>query len=258
MSANKIAAPALHRPPPFKGAFYAGWAGAILLSAIAVWGLRTQESPTRATVAPVPAVTPGAAVGPWHIPASRRGLAAELPMTNIAIVATEPSALEASLAREVQADPAGVAELALLLPPGKIQNEALASAVMTWARADPQTAAEWVALLPENHLRTLAVERLIPTWTASAMDAAARWIAELPAGGSRDAALRIFARIVADDDPDIALSLSDTIANGPQRNLSLERLGREWLRRDPEAAAAALVQTSLPEARRQALLAEQR
>lgn len=231
-------------------------AGAILLPVIAVWCIRTKELPTLTTVAPVlPSVTlEEMPAVPRHIPTSRRDSAAELPITMTSIAAADLSALEDSLASEIRADPAGAAALALLLPPGKMQDDALASAVMTWALADPQTAAAWVAALPEDRLRTLAIERLVPTWTASSMDAAARWLAQLPASASRDAALRILARIIADDDPDIALTLVDIIANGQQRNLSLERLGREWLRRDPAAAAAALVQSSLPEARRQALL----
>ena len=206
---------------------------------------------------PTPSTHVARTAGPATAPLddSTPPLSSALPDPSAVVARTDdPSPLENLLAEEGLADPAGTADLALRLPPGQPQERALAAAVRAWAHAQPRAAAEWIAALPQGRLRTLATEHLVPTWSVTSIDDATRWLVQQPAGAARDAGLRIVAHIVADQDPDLSFTLTESIGNDYQRNRMLETLGREWLQRDPVRATAALVQSSLPSAHQQSLI----
>jgi RNA polymerase sigma factor (sigma-70 family) len=155
-------------------------------------------------------------------------------------------------------NPAQAAEFVAKLPAGELQSQAAVEVVYRWALTDAKAAGQWVKEFPEGQTREGAAKRLMDGWAAGEGDlqAAVKWLEQLPAGPTRDKAAQAFVMGAAWKEPELAAKWVGAFADDALRNQQTEQIARKWLRTDPETAQKWLQSTSLPEARKQQLLAK--
>ena len=81
-----------------------------------------------------------------------------------------------------------------------------------------------------------AARSVAAQWARQDPVATTGWLERLPAGATRDAAVSAFTQQAVESDPEGAAAWASTIANQDVRNTDLERIARQWLRKDKTAA----------------------
>jgi hypothetical protein len=76
----------------------------------------------------------------------------------------------------------------------------------------------------------------------------------LPDDGSRQNALQSYVSALAGQRPEIAATYADGITDPDKRNEAIENIAQGWLQSSPNDAKKWLMNTSLPDDRKQALL----
>jgi hypothetical protein len=153
-------------------------------------------------------------------------------------------------------DPSQAAQLAASIGPGALQSEALRTVATFWVfhYGDAPDAAAWSATLPLGLTRAAAVAAIAKDWVVLDPVATGAWLESLPADDTRAKAAEAYVDHAACFRPDLASRLVDSITDETKRNQQIEAIAREWLKTEPDAAAAWLQQTSLPVTRKQELL----
>jgi hypothetical protein len=96
---------------------------------------------------------------------------------------------------------------------------------------------DWMAgNLPSDQLRE-NVDKLIGQWTQQDYLAAGKWLSESSAGPAKNAAIDTYASTVAEYEPQTAVQWAMTLPDGPERQATLQRILRNWPKRDAAAAA---------------------
>ena len=109
--------------------------------------------------------------------------------------------------------------------------------------------------LPESVNRTAAVGSLVNSWVDKSPDEAGAWLAAQPSGASRDQGAIVFALKSLDSDPEVSLDWAASINATDQRQKGVDGLLDAWLKKDPKAARAWVLQSErLSEADRARLL----
>jgi hypothetical protein len=90
-------------------------------------------------------------------------------------------------------------------------------------------------------------------WGAENPKASAAWIETLR-GRTREQAIEGFVQGAANYEPQLAAQWALALPRENSRNGAIEAVASQWLNIDPVAAQAWLVQTALPEERKQKLL----
>ncbi len=158
----------------------------------------------------------------------------------------------------VAAQPEQAAAFVASLPPGAVQSEAAADVVARWAQQDPKAAAQWVEAFPEGPARERAANSLINIWAmATGKPAeAVQWLEAQPAGPARDRLAQQFVALTEGVRPDLAAPWANAFTDDRLRQFHVEQIARAWLNTDPDAARRWLHGTSLPEEKKQQLLAK--
>lgn len=81
------------------------------------------------------------------------------------------------------------------------------------------------------------IETLVGQWTQQDYLAAGKWLTAAPAGEAKAAAVRIYAKTVAEYEPQTAVQWALTLPAGPQRQGTMESIFRNWPPADPSGAA---------------------
>ena len=144
------------------------------------------------------------------------------------------------------------------MPPGSAQSDAAVDVVGRWAQQDPNAASQWVAAFPQGQTRERAADGLISAWAVASRQPAeaARWLQAEPAGSARDRLAQHFVFIIEDTRPDLAAPWVDAFTDEVVRQDHIEQIARAWLTTDPAAARTWLQGTSLPDEKKQRLLAK--
>jgi len=166
------------------------------------------------------------------------------------------------------------------LPPGQHPYDLSSMLAGAWGLYEPEAAADWVASLPDDgsNQRAQALVSLGVSWSKSDPQGAANFAAQLPSGTARQNMLAValnswavsdpehvgewllqyqqhadFDRVVqqvattpkmADANVGMAIGWADTIISEPIRIQSLEKIVDRWMKRDPDAAAGYLRNSS--------------
>jgi hypothetical protein len=128
-----------------------------------------------------------------------------------------------------------------------------------WSRTDPPAALAAGLTLPAARDRDELVQAILANWgrrDPQAALAAGQWLQSLPADDARAEAAEAYISAAAARRPDLAAQWIGSIPDETKRNQQVEIIARAWLRTDPAAAQAWLQQTSLPDERKQRLLAK--
>jgi len=113
---------------------------------------------------------------------------------------------------------------------------------------------EWLARSPEGERRDQALGMAYEIWALKDRDAALRWMAEKVANEPEpwvDLLYGSYARQLAVASPAKAIQWAERVEPPQAREAVLERIARRWLKKDPEAAEAWLVESSLSEETRE-------
>ena len=134
-----------------------------------------------------------------------------------------------------------------------------ASMMTQWAQQDPKAAAAWLAQRESDPNQKELCLTLVGAWPLAQFEDLVKWLNSLPAKPLRDAAVQrlVFQLVGATEYPATFSQLVPMIAAEAERNAAIERIAREWLRKDRDAAQAWLATTKLPEERKAKLLKPQ-
>lgn len=124
---------------------------------------------------------------------------------------------------------------------------------VTWAQQDGASAMAWLSTLPPDKLG-IAVEETYRTWIRYDRERARAWIPQAVGKPNLEPAVALYALSVARDDPPAALPWVAKLHDETRRHRTLVRLGRAWMARDPQAAAAWLQESELTSAERKQVL----
>jgi hypothetical protein len=182
--------------------------------------------------------------------------------------------------------PAQAGVEALRLPPGDTRNMAISVIANTRLEQDPRGAVQWLETLSGDD-RAVALSAMIPeltgadpqavagyvagltpteravqvtrdfavVWANQDPAAAARWSAALPEGSpQRRQAVRGVAEIWTQSDPAPAAAWASGLPLDATRDDAIKTVTDVWLQFDPTAARRWLMQTSLPDETKRALL----
>lgn len=152
-------------------------------------------------------------------------------------------------------DPLAAADWAMALEDPSVRNAALSSVVGSWTSDQPQRAAEWVLQLPAGPLRDQQMSQLTQTWAGFDPVGTADWlIGQRPPSPQLDPAIKGLVSSVMRVNPEGAMTWAGAISNPRLRNNAMESVARQWMRQNPQQAAAYIAQSSLPPQVRQKLL----
>lgn len=97
---------------------------------------------------------------------------------------------------------------------------------------------EWMAhSLPPEKLGE-RVDQLVAPWTAMDCHAVAKWLGEEPDGPAKNAAISVYAKTVADEEPQSAVQWAMTLPAGEERQRTLTGIYQKWPDKDAAAKAA--------------------
>jgi hypothetical protein len=95
---------------------------------------------------------------------------------------------------------------------------------------------DWMArTLPKDSLAE-NIDNLVGQWTQQDYQAAGKWLTASPAGEAKNAAVSTYAGTVAEYEPETAVAWALTLPSGPQRQLTLETIYRNWPPKDTAGA----------------------
>lgn len=128
------------------------------------------------------------------------------------------------------------------------KERAIESVAYTWGRKAPEEAAAWAAGLEDPELRSQGMASVVETWARRDVNAVGTWLGNMPASPELDGPVKSYAFMVRERDPGAAITWANTITDEKVRGETVERIGGEWIRKNPEEAKAFLQdQESVPE-----------
>jgi hypothetical protein len=112
-----------------------------------------------------------------------------------------------------------------------------------WSELDPAAALDWVASLPPGD-RERTLRATLVSWLNQAPDDAEAWLRESSPAAHMDGPVEFMISRNSEDLP-VAISWAERIDDEATRGQAIVRLGRTWMRREPEAAKLWLEQSDL-------------
>jgi hypothetical protein len=165
----------------------------------------------------------------------------------------ERDAFLAGLCGRLQATaPEQAARVVADMSAGRPQVEAARTLAWYWVRFEAEPAAAWAANLPNGLARLQSLPVVAEYWAGQDAGAASDWLRALPADGALAEAIEAF--VAQASPPQAAAVWVERIGNEEKRYQAIEKIARQWLSQDTEAARTWLQQTSLPAERKERLL----
>ena len=165
-------------------------------------------------------------------------------LTHLLPAGPERDAVAAALAqRWTDYAPDEAASLVASMRPGAEQTRAAIRTAEQWADWDPVAAAAWAASFPAGGARSEALAGVAQTWAGKDAAAASDWLRTLPADDARARTAEAYVLKAADQHPELAAQWVAFMTNEQKRNQQIEKIGQQWLKKDPAAAQAWLETT---------------
>jgi len=159
--------------------------------------------------------------------------------TAAALSRTEPAAAAAWLKRHVDAPYADGCTWIL---------------AWNWVESAPKPTFEWLATLPPGSRRAEAVRKAFAFWREKDPEAAEDWLGAQSPSMTLDPAVHIVVVEQLEESPAAALSWTRRIYDKGRRERMMVKVGKSWMREDPEAAKQWLSTSGLPLGARRAIL----
>ncbi|EIP97521.1 hypothetical protein OpiT1DRAFT_01962 [Opitutaceae bacterium TAV1] len=168
------------------------------------------------------------------------------------IAQTPPGPLQAKLTRNTllalsKKDLPAAIDWTLALPEGALRDQAAEAIAIQAARTHPGILASRLLELPEGNARARLVAAFAPRWLDFDVAAASAWLLALPPGPERHAALAPAFSALAEQAPDDAIRLAQTLADPAERADLIRRLAKMQTATHPDEILALIA--TLPDSR---------
>ncbi len=124
--------------------------------------------------------------------------------------------------------------------------KAVSILVDRWTLDNPRAAADWLATLPDGRSREEGTVALLDRWFEADPDSVGDYLNDQPSSPFLDQAVDKYARSAAEDDPEAAITWSESILDPEMRRASLIEVGQKWARVDSEAVRVWMVDKEIP------------
>ena len=116
--------------------------------------------------------------------------------------------------------------------------EAFQDLARAWVSEDPSAATAYFENLPDGTAKETGIYEMAVTWGKDDLGALGEWLNGLPDSNVTDQGVKAYANRLAKDSPQAAIDSALSITGDEVRNETLQNLGQNWFRQDPEAATA--------------------
>ena len=144
-------------------------------------------------------------------------------------------------------DPSQAQDFAQTIEDPALKTELQGIVAGTLAQTDIAAAAAYAETMPDGQVQEGLMGELATDWLRSNPMEAAEWVAALPEGNARDAAVLqvVDHKLRHERSYEEAMAWASTLHSLPQRDQTISRIGRRWLREDPDLARTSLQQSPL-------------
>lgn len=157
------------------------------------------------------------------------------------------SAINAHSKRLAQESPVEIFELLRAQDPNAERDSALQYALAQWATSDPESVAARVEAFEEGALGDDAARNLVNTWARFDIEGATGWLESREPGPGRDAAAEELVRAHLSRQPDMALTLAQSIDDRERRVAMMADSLEALASIDPNRTKNELDRVELPE-----------
>lgn len=123
-----------------------------------------------------------------------------------------------------------------------------------WVESAPKPTFEWLATLPPGARRAEAVRKAFAYWREADAEAAEDWLGAQSPSMTLDPAIHIVVAEQLEESPAAAINWTRRIYDKGRRERMMVKVGKIWMREDPEAAKQWLSTSGLPLGARRAIL----
>ncbi len=116
--------------------------------------------------------------------------------------------------------------------------EAFQDLARAWVSEDPSAATEYFEGLPDGVAKETGIYEMAVTWGKDDLGALGEWLNGLPDSNVTDLGVKAYVNRLAKDSPQAAIDSALSITGDEVRNETVQDLGQNWFRQDPEAATA--------------------
>lgn len=148
--------------------------------------------------------------------------------------AARDQALASALSSYASTDPAGAAGQVAAMAAGESKSRAIANVAEAWAATDPAAAAAWVAQQEGNS--NGAIQSVMMNWASQDSAAALSFINQQPQGELRDDAISSYVMANRTADPQESVKLAETISDERDRDRTVGMSAMRWMQEDETAA----------------------
>ncbi|MDB4491543.1 hypothetical protein N9260_00815 [bacterium] len=116
--------------------------------------------------------------------------------------------------------------------------EAFQDLARAWVSENPSAATEYFEGLPDGVAKETGIYEMAVTWGKDDLGALGEWLNGLPDSNVTDLGVKAYVNRLAKDSPQAAIDSALSITGDEVRNETVQDLGQNWFRQDPEAATA--------------------
>ena len=116
--------------------------------------------------------------------------------------------------------------------------EAFQDLARAWVSQDPSAATAYFENLPDGTVKETGIYEMAVTWGKDDLGALGEWLNGLPDSNVTDQGVKAYVNRLAKDSPQAAIDSALSITGDEVRNETVQNLGQNWFRQDPEAATA--------------------
>lgn len=155
-------------------------------------------------------------------------------------------------------DPGLAMNLAIVIPPGSMREQAIVHSARNWLMSEPQSAAKWALQQEDDSIRRIALRSVAAEWMHNDPSGAREWINSLPSDAVRETTLQDAIGMIANgvtwetsgymtkgyidmmssEAIQSAAQTIEQISDVAQRKAAYTKFAARWLSRDPQAAQA--------------------
>ncbi len=129
-----------------------------------------------------------------------------------------------------------------------VQQRIMMASLQAWGRREPGAAMAWAEAEGLSEISTHAVGKIAQSWSRDNPTEMREWINNAAPSTMRDTVVTTRVRDLRYRDPATALRLAESISEAGGRYKTMREIADRWIRKDRNAAAAAVLESSMPTA----------
>ncbi len=116
--------------------------------------------------------------------------------------------------------------------------EAFEDLARAWVSQNPDEATDYFEGLPDGKAKESAIYEMAKTWGSDDLSALGEWLNSMPDSQATDMGVKAYSQRLAGESPEAAIQSAMSINNDAIRDETVQQLGQQWFRKDPEGATA--------------------